>query len=140
MAVPVAAASHFTDSESRSKHPLSAQRQNSDKMGAFRGFEMRRWRDFPESRMSLWCDGFGDVKKPDPNAPEEPGARSLQRKVQEKDTQGENFSLAVCTKGTSALLVKFDIKGYVGSLIEFLMINKESGYLQSNSQTMLLVE
>ncbi|XMA18752.1 hypothetical protein WAI453_011543 [Rhynchosporium graminicola] len=33
--------------------------------------------------MSLWCDGFGDVKKPDPNAPEEPGARSQQRKVQE---------------------------------------------------------
>ncbi|CZT52370.1 uncharacterized protein RSE6_13702 [Rhynchosporium secalis] len=94
MAVPVAAASHFTDSESRSKHPLSAQRQNSDKMGAFRGFEMRRWRDFPEPRSECHSGATGSSTLRNQI---QMHLRSQEHEVskgkyKKHDTQGEIFS------------------------------------------------
>ncbi|KAL2063761.1 hypothetical protein VTL71DRAFT_5566 [Oculimacula yallundae] len=105
------------------------------------------------SSMSFWCDGFGDVKKPDPNAPEEPAAPKPAKGstsesacaargapffdhpntdtcVNLKTNMMKIYSTGVCANGTSALLAKFDRKGCMGSPASFTEVTKESGNLE----------
>ncbi|KAH9212696.1 hypothetical protein DL95DRAFT_524898 [Leptodontidium sp. 2 PMI_412] len=104
------------------------------------------------SSMSFWCDGFGDVKKPDPNAPKEPEVPKPERgSISESACAGHApffdhpktdtcvdlktdmmkiFSTGVCANGTSALLAKYERKGCAGSPASFMEVNKERGNLE----------
>ncbi len=105
------------------------------------------------SSMSFWCDGFGDVKKPDPNAPKEPEkpkpkAGSVSESacmvgrapffshpktdtcVDLKTSRMKIYSTGVCTNGTSALLAKYKEKSCGGFPATFMEVTEESGNLE----------
>ncbi|TVY75560.1 hypothetical protein LSUE1_G006888 [Lachnellula suecica] len=87
--------------------------------------------------MSFWCDGFGDVKRPDPNAPPEKEEPRPQKgsvsesacgntapffKHPETDTcvnlrtnKLKIYSSGVCQNGTTALWARYSEKNCVGS-------------------------
>ncbi|KAH7403087.1 hypothetical protein BKA64DRAFT_440938 [Cadophora sp. MPI-SDFR-AT-0126] len=104
------------------------------------------------SSMSFWCEGFGNVTKPDPNAPKEPevpkpakgsvsesacGNRapffshpSTDTCVDLKTDMMKIYSTGVCANGTSALLTKYEKKGCAGNPASFVEVTKERGNLE----------
>jgi len=105
------------------------------------------------SSMSFWCEGFGNVTKPDPNAPKEPEVpKPAKGSVSEsacgnrapffnhpktdtcvdlKTDMMKIYSTGVCANGTSALLAKFEKKGCAGSPASFMEVSEERGNLQN---------
>jgi hypothetical protein len=97
--------------------------------------------------MSFWCDGFGDVKRPDPSAPPEveklkPKAGSVSESacqpkapffnhpktdtcVNLRTNKLKIYSSGVCENGTSALWAKYPEKNCVGSPVSIASVSKD---------------